>query len=82
MKINLQINKMIKMNKKGILICILSIVERPGVSWGVMGCPGVISLTRLALAKGCSIISEFLHHSESFRSQRRYPPGRFALFYM
>ena len=43
MKINLQINKtMIKMNKKGILMCLLGIVEGPGVSWGVLRCPGVI----------------------------------------
>ena len=27
-------------------MCLLSIVERPGVSWGVLGCPGVIRLTR------------------------------------
>ena len=25
---------------------LLGIVERPGVSWGVLGCPGVIRLTR------------------------------------
>ena len=49
MKINLQINKMmIKMNKQSILMCLLGIVECPGVSWGVLGvlgCPGVIRLT-------------------------------------
>ena len=27
-------------------MCLLGIVERPGVSWGVLGCPGVIRLTR------------------------------------
>ena len=43
MKINLQINKMmIKMNKQRYLMCLLLIVERPGVSWDVLGCPGVI----------------------------------------
>ena len=26
-------------------MCLLGIVERPGVSWGVLGCPGVIRLT-------------------------------------
>ena len=27
-------------------MCLLGKVERPGVSWGVLGCPGVIRLTR------------------------------------
>ena len=45
MKINLQINKMmVKINNKGILMCLLAIVESPGVSWGVLGCPGVIRM--------------------------------------
>ena len=26
-------------------MCLLGIVGRPGVSWGVLGCPGVIRLT-------------------------------------
>ena len=30
-------------------MCLLGIVERPGVSWGVLGCPGVIRLTPLAI---------------------------------
>ena len=28
-------------------MCLFGIVERPGVSWGVLGCPGVIRLTRM-----------------------------------
>ena len=32
-------------------MCLLGIVERPGVSWGVLGCPGVIRLTRLELVR-------------------------------
>ena len=37
-KIKLQINKkMIKMNKQRYLMCLLGIVVRPGVSWGVLG---------------------------------------------
>ena len=28
-------------------MCVLGIVERPRVSWGVLGCPGVVGLTRL-----------------------------------
>ena len=27
-------------------MCLFRIVERPGVSWGVLVCPGVIRLTR------------------------------------
>ena len=26
-------------------MCLLGILRRPGVSWGVLGCPGVIRLT-------------------------------------
>ena len=33
-------------------MCILGIVERPGVSWGVLGCPGVIRLTVLCVSLG------------------------------
>ena len=33
-------------------MCLLGIVERPGVSWGVLGCPGVIRLTRKKSWKG------------------------------
>ena len=36
-------------------MCILGIVGRPGVSWGVLGCPGVIRLTGSA----CSVFSWF-----------------------
>ena len=42
---------MIKMNK-GILMCLLGIVEGPGVSWGVLGCPGVIRPTRVHPVNG------------------------------
>ena len=32
-------------------MCLLCIVGRPGVSWGVLGCPGVIRLTAFLLVK-------------------------------
>ena len=45
MKINLQINKvMIKMNKQRYLMCLLGIVERPGVSWGVLAFSGALKI--------------------------------------
>ena len=36
-------------------MCLLGIVERPGVSWGVLGCPGVIRLTRQIAARVLSL---------------------------
>ena len=45
MKINLQVNKMmIKMNKQSYYMCLLGIVERPGVSWGNKTDPSKTSL--------------------------------------
>ena len=38
---------------------LLGIVERPGVSWGVLGCPGVIRPTR---AKGDKRFFHPLHN--------------------
>ena len=53
MKINLQINKtMIKMNKQRYFDVSLGIVEGPGVSWGVLGCPGVIIPTHVHPVNG------------------------------
>ena len=40
-------------------MCILGIVGRPGVSWGVLGCPGVIRLTaHLKFIKGVIPIAQ------------------------
>ena len=38
-------------------MCLLGKVERPGVSWGVLGCPGVIRLTPYIRAL-CKIVNK------------------------
>ena len=45
-------------------MCLLGIVERPGVSWGVLGCPGVIRFTQClnpqSTASSAQVISTVL----------------------
>ena len=43
-------------------MCILGIVGRPGVSWGVLGCPGVIRLTELPARPQEAVDKELLNN--------------------
>ena len=55
MKINLQINKMmIKMNKKRYFDVSFWYSRASWDGWGVLGCPGVIRLTRTNVLELCS----------------------------